>query len=89
MNKNFSDVMIKLIETIASNSACMFLWGETEMPQCLKDKIEKDEDWCISTTIMNVAFKVVVISKKSFQNNKDNNMYLTKDDIIWILQIFL
>ena len=44
MSNYFADAMINLIENISSNSACMFLWGETEMPQCLKDKIESEDD---------------------------------------------
>lgn len=43
MGTNVADVMLNLIESMASNSACMFLWGETEMPACLKDKIQNED----------------------------------------------
>lgn len=30
-----------LARDIAINSACVFLWGETEMPECLREEVEE------------------------------------------------
>ncbi|MBQ4529978.1 MAG: cyclic lactone autoinducer peptide [Lachnospiraceae bacterium] len=35
--------MEKLAKEIAADSTCMFLWGEVEMPECLREEIEEND----------------------------------------------
>lgn len=44
IKEGISKVITDVTEKIAINSACLFLWGETEMPQALRNKIESKVD---------------------------------------------
>ena len=36
------DVLEELVMNLAGNQASAYWWGEEEMPQCMKDRLEKE-----------------------------------------------
>ncbi|MBQ9984172.1 MAG: cyclic lactone autoinducer peptide [Lachnospiraceae bacterium] len=41
LKKSIADGLEKLSRDIAVNSVCAFLWGEPEMPECLRKEVEE------------------------------------------------
>lgn len=46
IKENISEVLTSATEKMVMNTSCMFLWGETEMPQVLRNKIESEDRKC-------------------------------------------
>lgn len=43
MKETIADGMEKLAKKIAKDSNCMFLWGEADMPECLRAEVEEEK----------------------------------------------
>lgn len=46
IKESISTVLVNTTEKMAMNIPCIFLWGETEMPKVLRDKIESEDEKC-------------------------------------------